>query len=88
MWEALNNLGVCYQSGHGVEADMAKAFEYYDKAARRGHAKAMYNVGLCYYYGNGTEKDHHMAEFWLSKAYQSGKLDAKTEQWIQKVLAK
>ena len=26
---ALNNLGICYEFGHGVEQDMDLAFQYY-----------------------------------------------------------
>jgi uncharacterized protein len=38
------NLGVLYHSGQGVAQDYAKAREWYEKAAARGHARARANL--------------------------------------------
>lgn len=43
---ALAGLGECYENGHGVEPDVAKAHEYFEQAAEYGVAEAAFNVGL------------------------------------------
>lgn len=43
---ALAGLGECYENGHGVEPDVAKAHEYFEQAAECGVAEAAFNVGL------------------------------------------
>ena len=35
------NLGVCYENGQGVEADVNEAVKWYRKAAEQGYDKAM-----------------------------------------------
>ena len=40
------SLGMMYFTGTGVEKDMKRAFEYFAKAADKGHAKAQYNLGF------------------------------------------
>lgn len=51
--EATFNLGVCYETGVGVEKDMRNAMECYRMAASLGHKKAMYNLGIFYVHGRG-----------------------------------
>lgn len=43
---ALNNLGACYQIGIGVPKDLARAQEYYQKAAERGNKSSQYQRAL------------------------------------------
>ena len=43
--EALNSLGVTYDSGQGVAKDPAKAKEYYEAAWAQGHVHAASNLG-------------------------------------------
>ena len=43
--DALYSLGVAYFRGDGVRQDMAKAFEFYRKAAMKGHAESRHNLG-------------------------------------------
>ena len=38
--EAQYQLGLLYEYGNGVEKDIARAVEYYQKAAEQGHPKA------------------------------------------------
>ena len=38
---ALYNLGFCYEKGNGVEKDLNKAKEYYEKAAGFGYEDAL-----------------------------------------------
>ncbi len=44
--DAQFNLAQAYRLGHGVEPDMAKARELYERAAVQGHIKAADNYGL------------------------------------------
>lgn len=42
--KAQNNLGICYEKGHGVTRDYAEAVKWYRKAAEQGHEKAKENL--------------------------------------------
>ena len=41
-------VGVAYEMGRGVEVNLDKAIEYYQKAANLNHSGAMYALGLIY----------------------------------------
>lgn len=43
---ALAGVGECYENGHGVGVDVAKAHEYYEQAVEYGVAEAAFNVAL------------------------------------------
>jgi TPR repeat protein len=47
---ALNNLGMCYELGHGVaNVDTDQAFRMYKESAEKGYLEGMFNLGqLCY----------------------------------------
>ena len=47
--------------GQGVEPDLAKAIEWYKKAANKGHALAQTNLAYFYLFGIGVEKDEKKA---------------------------
>ncbi|XKM14301.1 tetratricopeptide repeat protein [Orbaceae bacterium ac157xtp] len=47
--------------GQGVEPDIKKAAEYYQKAASQGHALAQTNLAFLYFMGLGVEKDDKKA---------------------------
>ncbi|MWN91322.1 hypothetical protein GQ597_11505 [Gilliamella sp. Pra-s65] len=47
--------------GQGVEPDLAKAIEWYQKAANKGHALAQTNLAYFYLFGIGVEKDEKQA---------------------------
>ena len=44
--DAMNNLGVIYEYGKGVEIDYSKAAEWYSKAANAGNKIAKRNLEL------------------------------------------
>jgi hypothetical protein len=60
-----------YAEGRGVEKDLAKAAEYYRKAAEQGHAEAQFSLGYAYRYGYGVAKDIDEAARWYRKAAES-----------------
>ena len=47
--KAQYRVGRCYDKGHGVAEDNAKAFQWYAKAAAQGHAKSQYQLGKCHH---------------------------------------
>lgn len=73
---AMNNMGVCYAQGIGVVENHATAFEWYMKAAQRGHLQSRKNVGANYWNGDGVEKDDSWAAFWYEMAGQQGDAQA------------
>ena len=62
-------LGKLYELGQGVNIDYAKAFEYYQKAARKRHHNATYRIAMIYKTGLGKqiEADPFEAIFWFEK---------------------
>lgn len=49
----MNNLGLCYENGWGVDVDLKEAYCLYTSAARSGCADAMYRIALFHEYGYG-----------------------------------
>ena len=45
---ALNNLGVCYEKGRGVNEDIEAAVKHYEIAAEAGNSDALRNLGNLY----------------------------------------
>jgi TPR repeat protein len=70
-------LGGLYENGYGVDRDYGKAREWYQKAADKGNAYAMYNLGGLYENGNGVAQDYGKAREWYQKAADAGHADAK-----------
>ena len=54
---ALNNLGVCYEDGDGVETDLNEALRLYLLAAKEEDLNGLLNVSKCYRLGKGTAID-------------------------------
>src|SRR5262245_12301504 len=50
---AQNNLGVLYENGKGVPADINQAMKWYRSAAAQGYAGAQNNLGMIYALGKG-----------------------------------
>ena len=55
---SINNLGKCYENGHGVPKDRDKAFQLYSEAAEKGHEEAMLNLALMYF-ENARQTNNH-----------------------------
>ncbi|KAH3722464.1 sel1 repeat family protein [Pelomyxa schiedti] len=62
---AQNTIGLCYETGKGVQKDSVKAFQYYMLAAQQGELNAQRNVGLCYKNGEGVNMDKTEAVRWF-----------------------
>jgi len=68
----LNGYALCgyvlrYGKG-GRTRDYARAFSLFSRAARGGHAVAMYHLGECYQHGLGTEADVFQAMHWYQRS--------------------
>ncbi len=66
--EAQFSVGYCFSKGYGVRSDPRKAFQWYRRAAKKGHDDAAYNVGHYYYHGRGVEKNFRKADYWWARA--------------------
>ncbi|WP_026759954.1 tetratricopeptide repeat protein [Selenomonas ruminantium] len=70
-------IGDLYLEGSGVEQDMAKAAEWYEKSAAHGYATAMLALGDIYCDGEGNvEQDLTKAKEWYEKAKATGSEEA------------
>ena len=67
-----------YRDGLGVAKDLKQAVNWFQKAAKLGHAAAQYNLGLSYRDGNGINKDDQQAANWLRKAALQGQATAQS----------
>ena len=71
--EAAYMLGRMRHQGIAVGRDLAKAFNWYLKAARAGHAGGQAGVGYMYYRGlGGVPRDRTVAAQWYRKAARGG----------------
>jgi TPR repeat protein len=67
MW-ARSNLAHLYESGRGVEPDIAGAARWYRKAAEQGCATAQNYLGTLYEDGLAVEQDYEAAARWYRLA--------------------
>jgi len=65
--DAFWTLGLIYQHGRGVSADLSKAAEYYRKGSDLGNAECQHNLGCMYLNGEGMRKNRKKG-FGLVKA--------------------
>lgn len=69
-------LGTMYELGEGVEANISKAIDWYQKAAKQSYLKADYALAVLYLEGKGFDKHYKLAEQWLKKAALKGDRNA------------
>lgn len=74
--EKLNDLGVQYMAGRGVEKDPARAIEFYRKAADKGSAPAQSNLAFILWNGEHVARDVPGAIAWARKAAEQGNTPA------------
>ncbi len=70
--DAQNNVAYCYLNGYGIEKDLYKAFEWYQKSAAQGNMMATFNLAQFYYSGIVVSKDMQEAFKWYRIAADSG----------------
>ena len=73
--EAAFNLGILYEQGLGLEKDIAKSLQLYERAGKRGSRAAAYQLGLLYK-SHPEHQNKAKAHFWLTTAAIDGDHDA------------
>lgn len=74
--KAMFEIGNRYAEGHGVSEDLAKAAEWYARAAEQGLAPAQYRLGNMYEKGVGVQRDPAQAKVWYERAAMQGNANA------------
>ncbi|WP_265516403.1 peptidoglycan-binding protein [Nitratireductor luteus] len=74
--EALFEIATRFAEGDGVDADPAKAAEWYTMSAELGLAPAQYRIGNIHEKGAGVERDIEKAKMWYQLAAQQGNASA------------
>ena len=65
-------VGVAYNFGRGVLQNPKQAALWYEKAARQGHAPAVFDLGQMHFLGEGVAQDHKQALAYFLKAAEHG----------------
>lgn len=65
-------MGVLYLLGKGVRQDFSKAYTHFEKAERKGHAKAAYNMSRFWQFGLLGEADSDSTIIYLNRAAELG----------------
>lgn len=65
-------MGIRYQYGFGVAADLSEAVRWTRKAAEQDLAIGQFNLGEFYANGTGVARDIVQSYFWLSLAAAKG----------------
>ena len=74
--DALLSLGVIYFNGEsGISENKTLGFQYFEKAAEEGNARAMFNLGFCYENGIACSQNHDEAYTWYQKSSRAGLAD-------------
>lgn len=74
--EAMFQTAIDYDFGYGVEHDVKKAVQWYEKAAAENFADAMFSLGTIYEDGQTGAVDLPKAVEWYKKAAALGHVDA------------
>ena len=69
---AMNNLGMAYENGSGVNQDFKEAAKWYQAAAERGDATGQANFGQLYFDGRGVPLDFIQAYKWFRLSADQG----------------
>lgn len=74
--QAMNNLGVLYDQGQGVEPDPGRAAHYFAQAANAGNPAGMSNYGRMLEQGRGIPENPSEAARWFDLAARKGQAEA------------
>lgn len=69
--DELYEMGKYCEKGDGYEKYYRKAADFYERAAKKGHADAQLSLAIYYLYGLGVGVDLGKAEYWGKKAEAS-----------------
>lgn len=68
----LFEMGLRYYNGNGVVQDYKKAYDFWLKAAEKGHKVAQYNLGVMLESGDGVDANDEAALSWFQQAADQG----------------
>ena len=74
--QAMNNLGVLYDRGQGVEPDTGRALYWFAQSAKAGHPSGMSNYGRMLEQGRGMPANPGEAARWFDLAARQGQPEA------------
>lgn len=74
--QAMNNLGVLYDQGKGVDPDVGRAIHWFAEAARAGNPAGMSNYGRLLEQGRGMPANPEEGARWLDLAARQGQPEA------------
>lgn len=74
--QAMNNLGVIYDQGQGVEPDAGRAAHWFAQAANAGNPSGMSNYGRMLEQGRGVPANPAEAARWFDLAARKGQAEA------------
>ncbi|WP_018980726.1 tetratricopeptide repeat protein [Saccharibacter floricola] len=77
--DAFFSLGAMYGGGHDIPTDRSRAFDYFEKAAQRGHGLAQMMVGRYLARGLAGHTDVDQARLWLRRAVKNGAKEAEKD---------
>ena len=69
---AQHDLGLMYESGHGILPDYDEALKWYRMAAENGYPAAQIKLARMYYLGRGVSQSDKLAYVWLYLAAARG----------------
>ena len=75
---ALCHLGVCYETGKGVEKNDVEAFNLFSLAAQQDDLDGKCRLALCYKEGLGVGKDTEKAAQLFREVAETGDADAQS----------
>lgn len=67
-YEVFGYLGYMLENGLGVEEDIKKAIDFYERGVLNQDDKCLYHLGMCYLNGKGCVKDVAIAKLYLSQS--------------------
>jgi uncharacterized protein len=73
----MEEVGQLYWTGQGVPQDDKQAVDWFQKAAAKGNAAAIYDLGIAYDTGRGIRKDPRTARNLFRQAAAAGDPRAK-----------
>lgn len=74
--QAQCKLGICYESGDGVEVDPEEAVRWFQLSASKGYMDAQYRLAQAYDNGYGLAKNEVKANRWFCLAANRGHVNA------------
>ncbi len=79
--ESLNQVGIFYELGEGVDEDWDLAAKLWKASAEQGWVKGQFSYGRAYEFGIGVPQDRPQAIAWYKKAAAQGDPDG--QHWVE-----